>query len=316
MQGNPSSQGKPGRFPYSVIVILVVTVVIASVVIYTLPQLMTETKFQGHVVDENGVPIADAVISAVEESTRSAADGSYSMSIKYNGPFDIQAQVDGHWVQKIRINDIGTAHKLNFTLLNDIQTTVPTGLAFVTYNATRVQEILFGWDQDIDARMQVTIDDYDPNASTMKYTFDSSVSSGVGMASGLGVSRSATVIVSGTYGNVPGQVTNCYVKKATPENERWSEIPEYKNRSTATSVVTASNGFLQSNDPHQDLQLPNALGVAVSADILGKTFNTTLPVIWSSSGPCMHLTFQMESGAQVDFKLLIEDGWIIHMWQQ
>lgn len=317
MEKEQGAKGRPGRFPYVVVVLLIATVLISSVMIYSLPGLMTSTGFQGFVLDEKGKPISNATVTAVEWSVKSASDGSYSFVVKYNGPFDIQAQVDGHWVQKIRINDIGTTYDLNFTLLQDIQTTVPTGLAFVSFNATKVEQIQFGWQEGTDARMQATIEDFDPNASSMKFTFDSSEPSGVfeGMVGGYGLLRSSTVIVSGVYGNVPGQVTNCYVREVMSGDVHYSQIPEGLNRSQATSTVTVSNDYKQFNDPHHDLQLPSDLGVAVSADILGRAFNTTLPVTWSSTGPSMHLVFQLESGAQVDFKLLIEDGWIIHMWQ-
>jgi hypothetical protein len=314
MEAGQGTKGGPGRFPYSIIVLLVVTLVISSAVIYSLPGLMMSTEFHGFVRDESGRPIPNATVSAVEGSVMSSSDGSYSLAVRYNGPFDIQAKADGHWVQKMRVLDIGTTYSMNFTLLTDIQTTVPTGLAFVTLNATAGQEAMFGW-TTTDAGMQASIEDFDPNASTMKFTFDSSEPVGkfqsIGASTGL--LRRCTMMVSGTYGSVPGQVTNCYVTKVTSDIVN-SPIPEYLNQSAATSEVIVSNDFVQRNDPHQDLQLPSSLGVAVSADILGKEFNTTLPVTWSSSGPCMRIIFHMEGGTQLEFKLLIEDGWIIHMW--
>jgi len=311
------TEGRPGRFPYWVIALLVVTVVISSAVIYSLPALMTSTEFHGFVLDEKGRPIANATVSAVEGSVRSSSEGSYSLSARYNGPFDIQANAEGHWVQKIRINDIGTTHILNFTLLNDIQTTVATGLAFVTFNATQVQSVLFGWDEGTDASMQATVEDFDPNSSAMSMTFDSSVPRGLfsSVGSGIGLLRSSVVTVSGSYGNVPGQIINCYVTKVTSEDVRYGQIPEYLNRSAATSTVSVTNGYQQFNDPKQNMQLPSSLGVAVNVDILGQACNTTLPVTWGAIAPCMHLVFHMEGGAQTDFKLLIEDGWIVHMWQ-
>lgn len=308
---------RPGRFPYIVIVLLVAAVVVASVVVYSLPGFMTETRFRGFVRDENGAPIANATISAVESSTRSAADGSYSISIKYNGQFDIQAEAPSHWVQSIRINDLGLDYALNFTLLRDFQSTVVTGMAFVNLNGAAVERVTFGFDPRHDSAMQVTVDDYDPNASSMAFSFGSSAFSGLSNSSWeteFWVERLSVVNISGIYGSTPGQCTNCYVT-GVQKGAQWAYAPEGANMSSATSTVTLSDGGRQSNSPSGDFGLPAADGVRVSAYILGAWFNTTLPVTWRSSGPCMHLDFQMEGGAQASFRLFVDHGWVINMWQ-
>ena len=99
----------------------------------------TSCEVSGRVVDNNGLPIANASVVSGRYSTSTSDGGRYHIKVMGFSPPAIMASAQGHWNQRINIEagawSSGSSW-MNFTLANDVQGMAPEAAVFFNVNNT------------------------------------------------------------------------------------------------------------------------------------------------------------------------------------
>jgi|GEM_PF-3303320 len=316
--------------------ILVVAIVVCGGIAATLIIVSSEKTVSGFVLDAKGDPITGATVTGGSAKANTGSDGRFSINVLDLGQVVMMASAGGHWSQKKMLGQ-GDGPLLNFTLIDNVYSQIPLEAIFLglksntTINGTiEISNHALGSQRSIEVddlasdgmmTFRINFDNQETNSGTSidVWTFHSfyNASSFIEMAS---------VTVSGVYWSDPGECENCYVIGWDGESNSNMAlaVPDYLSPDTTQGVEAhqLENGVGRTvvNSPLSSYQLPLSLGADVSVDILGKSFNCTLPVIFDrvSNGAAyasVVLYIQGGSTQSIALKILDEGGHILHIWE-
>jgi hypothetical protein len=311
--------------------IIAVIIVVAGAISVPLILISLEVEVTGQVVDSDGEPIPGATVLTWRGSTLTDANGRYSLKALGSGQITVLAEADGHWSQKKNAatgEDGGLI--VDFFLIDDMVCYVPLGAIFLDLktgselngsisietnpqNSERwilVEDLAPGGGKDF----RIEFGEYGSSSSGMDIWFFQEI---YGASSFI---EMTPVLVSGVYGDTPGECENCFVKSwlGVGADRITFEAEDYLSPETFDLEYHLNSGTILTNAPTGSFLLNDLFNAEVSVSILGKQFNCSLPVtLGPMSDGQAYIKVELYSMGDNDtvVRTLVEGGHILHIWE-
>jgi hypothetical protein len=307
----------------AVLVICSSTVLVTFWAAGILDMMGTTCEVSGRVVDNNGLPIANASVISGRYSTSTSDGGQYHIKVMGFSPPAITASADGHWDQRIIIEAgawTSGSSWMNFTLANDVQGLAPEAAVFFDVNTTHTALTI------LENASKIRVSGIGSGSPSYLVPVDPGVQETMNFTDGTIATSmiiDAQLTVTGTYSDIPGSFEIAGVSGGG--NNRYSEtqMQDYLDPSTVPGIrifqnVSANSNFSFDISPYWDTGLKGPLGLHFSVDILGRNVSSALPVTMLGGREGIgrvHLELHNSDPIQHTYQLYAESGCVIHIWE-
>jgi hypothetical protein len=314
--------------------IIAVVVVVVGAISVPIILISLEVEITGQVVDAVDEPIPGATVSTWRGSAVTDANGRYSLKALGSGQITVLAEAERHWSQKKIASGGGDGGLVaDFVLIDDVVCYVPLGVVFLDLKTdSELNGSIDIQSNPLTSGRWVQIGDFAPDGrKDFRIEFGEYGSSSSGMdiwffqiLNASSFIETTPVIVSGVYGDTPGECENCYVKSwnGVGLDRITLDAKDYLSPEIADEEYDFNSdygsGRLLTNAPTGIFQLDHRFDAEVSVLILGKQFNCSLPVIFGpvSDGQA-YITVELYSMGNnaTTVSTLVEGGHILHIWE-